>query len=154
MYTFVRKPKPREQSPSAKSAISERGTPGQSHELSSIPRLQRTIGNQAVQRMLQTHAGQPEVSQTGRASPRLGHDFRRISIHPPAAGARQTKLAINEPADNYEQEADRISEHVMRMPKPRLQRAGPCGECTPVIRRSSRAKNMSGYRPSAHRQAT
>jgi len=34
------------------------------------------------------------------------------------------KLAINEPGDEYEREADRISEQVMRMPEPRLQR--PC----------------------------
>ena len=34
----------------------------------------------------------------------------------------QTKLAINEPGDSYEQKADLISEQVMRTPEPQLQR--------------------------------
>ncbi len=67
-----------------------------------------------------------------RAS-RFGHDFSRIPIHPPTAGEIQTKLGINKPGDEYEREADRISEQVMRMPEPRLQSAcpygGPCPKC-------------------------
>ena len=35
----------------------------------------------------------------------------------------QTKLAVNEPGDMYEQEADRVAEQVMRMPEPSVQRA-------------------------------
>ncbi len=53
--------------------------------------LQRTIGNQAVQRLFNS-------------------------------GAIQAKLRIGQPNDKYEQEADRISEQVMRMPEPQLQR--------------------------------
>ncbi len=34
----------------------------------------------------------------------------------------QPKLTVNQPGDRYEQEADRVAEHVMRMPEPRLQR--------------------------------
>ncbi|MBP7070300.1 MAG: DUF4157 domain-containing protein [Methanothrix sp.] len=49
------------------------------------------MGNQAVQRMLQT----------------------RII---------QAKLAVSEPGDRYEQEADRVADQVMRMPEPHLQR--------------------------------
>ncbi|MCZ6673539.1 MAG: hypothetical protein O7C75_11455 [Verrucomicrobia bacterium] len=39
----------------------------------------------------------------------------------------QTKLEISQPGDIYEQEADRITEQVLRMPKQQLQRACPCG---------------------------
>lgn len=39
----------------------------------------------------------------------------------------QPKLAVGRPGDAYEQEADRTSEQVMRMPQPRLQRACACG---------------------------
>ncbi len=53
--------------------------------------LQRTIGNQAVQRLFNS-------------------------------GAIQAKLRIGQPNDKYEQEADRISEQVMRMPEPVIQR--------------------------------
>jgi hypothetical protein len=74
-----------------------------------------SVKPQAVQRMLQTHAEEPESGSTDTASPHFGHDFSRIPIHPPAAGVIQTKLAINQPGDEYEQEADHVSEQVVRM---------------------------------------
>jgi len=37
----------------------------------------------------------------------------------------QPRLAVNTPRDSYEQEADRVSEQVMRMPEPRLQLTCP-----------------------------
>ncbi|HKC65442.1 MAG TPA: DUF4157 domain-containing protein, partial [Pyrinomonadaceae bacterium] len=40
----------------------------------------------------------------------------------------QTKLRISAPADEYEQEADRVAEQVMRMPQPAIQRAS-CASC-------------------------
>lgn len=84
--------------------------------------------------------------------PGLGHDFGQIRVHPeaettqsvmkacplglssptacPFGGACHTcpatvqaKLAISEPGDKYEQEADRVAEQVMRMPEPVIQRA-------------------------------
>ena len=81
-------------------------------------------------RMLQAHAGGREAGLTATASPRFGHDFSRIPIHPPAAGAIQAKLAINMPGDAYEQEANRIADGVMaaaahpvgRDAPPRIQR--------------------------------
>jgi hypothetical protein len=44
------------------------------------------------------------------------------------------KLAINEPGDSYEQEADRVAEQVMRTPELRLPRACPCGGGCPQCR--------------------
>ncbi|HYP28371.1 MAG TPA: DUF4157 domain-containing protein [Blastocatellia bacterium] len=42
----------------------------------------------------------------------------------------QTKLAISEPGDEFEREADRVAEQVMRMPEARLRRTCACGgEC-------------------------
>jgi hypothetical protein len=72
-----------------------------------------------------------QAGLTGTASPHFGHDFSRVSVHPPAAQAVQTKLAINKPGDEYEQEADRVAEQVMRMPEPRLQRGCAGGEGCP-----------------------
>src|SRR5438034_3277295 len=69
----------------------------------------------------------PSFSSAFDRASRFGHDFSRIPTHSPAAGALQTKLAINQPGDQYEQEADRLSEQVMRMPEPQLQRACACG---------------------------
>lgn len=56
MHSFAQKPKAAQQTMSAKSTISGRAHFGQSREVNSILHLQRTIGNQAVQRMLQTNA--------------------------------------------------------------------------------------------------
>ena len=111
-----------------------------------ILQLQRTIGNQAVQRMLQTHAKEFKVGLTGTASPRFGHDFGWIPAAVPAAGATQTKLAINQRGDEYEQEADRVAEQVMRMPEPPLQSAPPCGEAVESASRSDRTKSPSECR--------
>jgi hypothetical protein len=58
----------------------------------SIIHLQRTIGNQAVQRLMRSN---------------VGFDFAKIDIQP--------KLKVSQPGDVYEQEADRVAEKVMRM---------------------------------------
>ncbi|MDZ7268449.1 MAG: DUF4157 domain-containing protein [candidate division KSB1 bacterium] len=66
--------------------------------------LQRTIGNRAFGHMLNLSMSR----------------FSRI----------QAKLAINQPGDRYEQEADRVAEQVMRMSEPQMQRTCPCsGGC-------------------------
>jgi hypothetical protein len=45
------------------------------------------------------------------------------------AGAIPAKLTINEPGDQYEQEADRVAEQVMRMPDPSAaERAAVAGQ--------------------------
>lgn len=51
--------------------------------------LQRTIGNQAVERMIMS-------------------------------GTLQTKLSVNKPGDEYEQEADRVTDQVMRAPEQKI----------------------------------
>jgi hypothetical protein len=106
-------------------------TIGRDHREHSILHLQHATGNRAVEWMLQTNAEELEAGLTGMASPRFGHDFSRIPIQPPAIEAIQTKLVIGKPGDTYEQEADRISEEVMRMPTPQLQRADPFGGACP-----------------------
>ena len=88
------------------------------------------MGNQAQLRLLQRDAEERHAVSTGTAFPHVGHDFARIPSSPPQTGAIQTKLEINEPGDEYEQEADRVAEHVMRMPEPQVRRACACGgEC-------------------------
>ena len=60
----------------------------------SIIHLERTIGNQAVQRLMSTN---------------VPFNFAKIGIFQP-------KLKVNQPGDAYEQEADRVADQVMRMP--------------------------------------
>ncbi len=55
----------------------------------------------------------PSFSSAFDRASRFGHDFSQIPIYTSTAGAIQTKLAINEPGDEYEQEADWIAEQVV-----------------------------------------
>ena len=73
-----------------------------------------SLGNQALQRMAQSCPVFPSYCPFGGA------------CHTCPARV-QTKLTVDEPGDQYEQEADRVAEEVMRMPEPRIQRA--CPEC-------------------------
>ena len=88
--------------------------------------LQRTIGNKAVTRMLQAHAEETHIESTAEASLRFGHDVGQIPVHPPAEGGIQTKLAIKKSEDRHEQEADSISEQVMRIS---CASGGGCTKC-------------------------
>lgn len=126
MRTFAQNQNQSQKQVSSSFARSNTTILGTNYHASPLLHLQRTIGNQTVLRMLQTHAENLNAGLPSTASPRFGHDFSRIPIHPPpAAGAIQTKLAINQPGDIYEQEADRVSEQVMRIPEPQQQCA--CG---------------------------
>lgn len=106
------------------------------HHADPISHLQRTIGNQTLQQTLKTNVEEPEVGSTNKASPRFGHDFGLIPLNPPLTGTIQRKLAVNKAGDEYEQEADKAAEQVMRMPEPQslithirggkhLKRSGP-----------------------------
>jgi len=129
MRTFAQKQNQPQKAVSSSLARSTMAIPGSAHCEHPILHFQRTIGTQAVQRMLQTNAEEVKSGLITAASSRFGHDSE-IPIQPPAAGAIQTKLAVNQPGDEYEQEADLVSQQVMRMPEPQLQRACPCGgEC-------------------------
>lgn len=75
---------------------------------------------------LEQEAGQSlALSARTLRSPLLGHEFSRIGIDSNATGTvrsggpprLQTKLTVGAPNDIYEREADRIAEHVMRMPR-------------------------------------
>jgi hypothetical protein len=81
MRTFAQKPKATQQTTSAKSTLLARTHLGQSREVNSLLHLQRTIGNQAVQRLLQTRAGELEATSSSLASSRFAHDFSRIPVH-------------------------------------------------------------------------
>ena len=53
-------------------------------------------------------------------------------MHAQTAVNIQPKLSVNTPGDVYEQEADRISEDVMRMSEPQLQRTRACDAGCPT----------------------
>lgn len=144
MRAFAQKQNQPQRPVSSSLARSRTATPAPHHRADLILHLQCTIGNQAVQRMLQTHSEELKVGLTGTTSPHFGQDFSRVPIHPPATGAVQTKLAINKPGDEYEQEADRVAEQVMRMPEPQLQWAGACGGGHPQCPTKQQRREQEG----------
>jgi hypothetical protein len=94
MRTFAKKqdrPQERISSGHSRSHTAVSGAIDHTHPLL---RLQRTIGNQAVQRLLQTNTEELEVDSTSAAAPRFAHDFSPTPI-PPDARATQTKPALN-----------------------------------------------------------
>jgi len=124
MRTFAQRQNQPKKKASSSLARPNRATLGRAHPQHLILHLQRTIGNQAVLRMLQIHAQEPDAERTA-TSPRFRHDHSRSTLHAPVTESIQTKLAINKPGDEYEQEADRAADQVMRMPEPRLLYQGP-----------------------------
>lgn len=146
MRTFAQKPKVTQQTTPPKTTTPPRPHLGHSHEVNSILHLQRTIGNQAVQRLLHSSSEERNTKLTGVTSPHFGHDFSRIPIHPPAAGAIQSRIEPPSSEDKYETEADRIAGQVMAMSGPRLQHDREID--TPVLE-STQAATLD--RTNAHR---
>jgi hypothetical protein len=127
MRTFAPKQNQPPKRVSSNLARSNTKTPGSNHHTDPILHWQRTISNQALQRLLQTDAEELEGGSTNTALPRFAHDFSRIPVHARTPVKIQTRLTVNAPGDICEQEADRVADQVMRIPAPQLQRACPCG---------------------------
>src|SRR5271166_1865665 len=97
-------------------------------EVHPLARLHHSIGNQAV--------------------------LRTLSQRRPAI---QTKLTINQPGDQYEEEADRVADQVMRMPNaqavslnpamPQVQRKCSCGGPAPCEECALSGKSSPSIQP-------
>ena len=116
MRTFAQKPKGIQQASSAKSTKPGHSLLGRSRNVCSITQLQRTTGNQAVQRLLHSNVEEHEAGSTTMATAGFGHDFSRTPIFSPSRVQVQSKLTVNTPGDMYEQEADRVAAQVMSIP--------------------------------------
>ena len=136
MRPFAQKSKVTQQNMTAKPTVPSRAHVGQSRKVNAILHLQRTIGNQAVQQLLQATPDGLEAVSDASAAGRFGRDFSQIPVHATAPVRVQSKLAVNTPGDIYEEEADRVSEQVMRMPEPQLQHACLCGGGCPTCQRT------------------
>jgi hypothetical protein len=80
--------------------------------------LQRTIGNQAVLRLMRSGSQGPELGSAVSRQGFSGLGFGRIPASSAPAKTIQPKLTVNTPGDSFEQEADRVADQVMRMPNP------------------------------------
>lgn len=105
--------KPDQQPESEQPTKSGRTPSGQSREVSSILYLQRTIGNQAVLRLLKSGAENPQAESATTPSNRLAHDAIRVASRPHGHALAQPKLTVSTPGDAYEREADRVAARVL-----------------------------------------
>jgi len=110
-----------------------------SHAVDSILYLQRTIGNQAVQRLLRASTEALEVGSDTSDTNRFAHDSSRTAAFSKSPASLQTKLTINEPGDISEQEADRVSEQMTSVSGPQLQRDCACGGGCPTCQNEQTA---------------
>jgi Domain of unknown function (DUF4157) len=97
----------------------------------------------------------PAPAAKENSGSRPGFDFSRIRVHATALPAIQKKLTVNTPGDSYEQEADRVSQFVMQMPGPQLQRSCACGgTCSDCQNKTATAPlQMKAARPGSPAQA-
>ena len=91
-----------------------RALSSQSRDLHAILHLQRTIGNQAAQRLPESNTEDLQASSANSAVDERSHDFSRIPVHPSENGDIQAKLRVGAPGDKYEQEADLVADQVLK----------------------------------------
>lgn len=121
MHTFAKTPKATQLTAFGKSTLPGLGHITQSKEVRSILHPRRSISNQAVQQKSQMRTAEREGQLTRASTHHHGHDFSGIPLCTTVPKSIQTKLTINRLGDRYEQEADRVSEQIMRMPELRVQ---------------------------------
>ena len=100
MRTFAQKSTATQQKTSAKSTIPGRAHFGQNRRANSILHLPRTIGNQAVQRLLHAEPKGLEAVSDSTAAGRFEHDFSRIPQYPKAPTEDIHRVAQNGIAGN------------------------------------------------------
>ena len=106
-------------------------TPASARDLDHWAGLHRAYGNQAVLRALQSGLTPGAVEGSPQRQPLV----RNQGVSP----RLQTKLTINTPGDQYEQEADRVAEQVMRMPDRQGYAAPTMTSTAPFVQRQCAA---------------
>src|SRR5512139_69619 len=81
---------------SSNRARSNMAASGPNHHTHPVLHLQRTIGNHAVLRMLQTHAEERDVGSTSTAASRFAHGFSPNPLHRMSPGSLQAKRGLGQ----------------------------------------------------------
>lgn len=114
MADFERKPNPIHSRHRVRAVESdrERDPVHQKHDGRSLSAQQQAFGNQSMQRFTQSC---PHALPSPSLCP-----FGGVCSTCPAT--IQAKLTVNDPGDEYEQEADQVADQIMQMPEPSNQR--------------------------------
>jgi len=130
------------QSPSVAIARPRQTFFAENHGRPAVLDRQFTDENQTGHRGLGFSSAELDTTRDQTVSARFSHNFGEIPIFSKSDTRIQAKLAIGEPNDAFEQEADRVATRVLRMPEPQLQRAcdcgGGCSSCQADAQRSER----------------
>jgi hypothetical protein len=71
----------------------------------------------------------PDFNDLSKSTGAVGISINLDALSASSSPKRiQPKLKVNRPGDEYEQEADRVADQVMRMPEPQVQRQCSCGK--------------------------
>lgn len=82
-------------------------------------------------------SGQPlDTATRAFMEPRFEYDFSGVQVHSDVPQSLQTNLTVNRPGDEYEQEAGRIAEQVIRIPKPHVSTVEQANGAEPIVQRS------------------
>jgi hypothetical protein len=115
--TFAQKQGQTQQSASFNPRRSSPAAPAASRQIHSVLHLQCAIGNQAAQRRVQANSEGLEVGSGTTATTGSGHDFSRIPVYANAPVKIHAKQKVRTSGDVHEQEADRVVDQVLRMPR-------------------------------------
>ena len=117
MRSLAQKLKAFQRSESPGSIKQNRMHSGHHPEAGAILHLQRAVGNQAVQRMLQTGGHPHEERPHIHTPPPFSYDLSRIPAHATPGRTPRPKLKVSVPGDPYEREADRVADQVVGGPE-------------------------------------
>ena len=87
---------------------------GRSRGVHSTLSLHTAIGGHAARRLSRSQAVDLEASARSDASAAFAYDFSRIPVRGNVSHGIQQKLEVSAPGGQYEKEADRVAEQVMR----------------------------------------
>lgn len=118
MREFVQKKTRNQKRDSIKPAQTRKATSKPGTDAHPLLQLQRTIGNQAVLRLLRSQEQNPDQNLSTTAPTPFGHDLSRMPVHGNVPGRIQAKRTQTS-GDVYEQEAESVAQQVMRAPEPR-----------------------------------
>lgn len=132
MRTFAPKQNQPQTQPFSRLARPRPATSGPDLHAHPILHLQPTLGNQAVQRLLQAKPDDLEARSSIIDVTRFAHDVGPIPMHPESLASFPAELTVSPPGDTDEAEADRVSEQVMSRPETVLSRGCACGGGCPT----------------------
>jgi len=99
--------------------------------------LRRSSTSQSGESIVQTNTEDLKANSTCAQSPGFWHDFSQIPVHARFPGTIQTQLTINQPRDEYEQEAEKLSERVVQMSESRGHGTGVSSGMSPECQAES-----------------